>query len=72
MPHLLVVTLSSQGSLLATGCFGTPIIGRLRLGANSGALGVLLIVLRCKVFSPLGKGSELQPNVVSIAISGRR
>jgi hypothetical protein len=70
MPHLSVVALSSRGSLLATGCFGTPIVGRLRLWASSGALGVLLIVLRCKVFSPLWKGSELYIFVVSIAILG--
>ena len=59
MPHPSAVALSSRGSLRATGCFDDSIVGRLRFWASSGALGVLLIVLRSEVFSPLGPVAEL-------------
>ena len=59
MPHRSVVALSSRGSLLATGCFDDSIVGRLRLWESCGALGVLLIILRGKVISPLRSVAEL-------------
>jgi hypothetical protein len=59
MPHLSVVALSSRASLQPTGCFDFPIVGRLRFWARSGALGVLLFVLRREEFSPLGSVVEL-------------
>lgn len=66
IPHLSVVALSSRLSLCATSCFDTPVTGGLRLWASSGTLGVLLIILRCKVLSPFESGAELWTHIVSI------
>lgn len=70
MPHLWVVAFSSRGSLSATGRLCTSMVGRLRLWASSGALGVVLIILRCKVLSPLGSAVELWTSDVSKPILG--
>lgn len=68
MPHLLVVAWSSRGSLRATGRLDTSIAGRLRSWASEGALGVLLIILRCEIFSPLESIPELHACCVSVTI----
>jgi hypothetical protein len=59
MPHLSVVAESSRLSLRATGCFDALIMGRLRFSVSSGALGVLLTILRREILSPLESGAEL-------------
>jgi hypothetical protein len=65
MPHLSAVAFSSRGSTFATGCFDCSIVGRLRLWVSWQALGLLLIILRCEIFSPLRSAVELCAFVVS-------
>lgn len=65
IPHLSVVAFSSRESKFATRCFDKSIVARLRLWASSEALGLLLIILRCEVFSPLESTVELYASVVS-------
>lgn len=59
MSHLSIVALSNQLSLRATGCFELPVIGGLRFWVSSGALGVLLIVIRREIFSKWESEAEL-------------
>lgn len=68
MAHLSAVASLSRLSLRARGCFDTPIVGFLRLWANSGALGVLRSILRREVLSPLESVVELQAPSVSVYI----
>lgn len=65
MPQLSAVASSSRLSLRATGCFDGPIVGFFRLGASSGALGVLLGILCREIFSPLKPVVELRTSCVS-------
>ena len=59
MPHLSAVAWSSRGSPRATGRLDTSIAGRLRSCAGEGALGVLLIILRREILTPLESVAEL-------------
>jgi hypothetical protein len=59
MPHLSVVAESNRLSLRATGCFGALTMGRLRSSLSSGALGVLLTILRREILSPLESEADL-------------
>jgi hypothetical protein len=70
MLHLSVVASSSRLSLRAARCFDAPIMGRLRFWVSSGALGVLLIILRREILPPLESGAELWIFSVSIQILG--
>jgi hypothetical protein len=71
MSHLSVAASSSRLSLRATRCYDGSIMGFLRFWVSSGALGDLLIVLRCKVLSPLGLAAELCVSEVNVRNSNK-